>query len=203
MPTKQFSYVLFGTAGVIVLVYMAAQQDSTGQPAGAPPPAPVEIAAPSMPDTETRFLAIIDQGRGDYASGPNDMAKGASRPRRARALCQALPGQVAVDWIGTVETLSSTSEGKGVLTIRLGSHVTVGTSNNSLSDSLTSMHTLIEPDSEVFAVASSLRIGQPVRFSGPFATSNTDCLEEGSLTQQGSMTDPEFRILFAEVKPAG
>jgi hypothetical protein len=49
----------------------------------------------------------------------------------------------AKDWTGTITTLSSTNDGKGVLAVQLPGHVTVGTTNNGLSESLSSLKTLI------------------------------------------------------------
>lgn len=105
------------------------------------------------------------------------------------------------DWIGTVETLSSSSDGKGVLVLRLAPHVTLGTTNNTISDGLAPMRTLITADSPVAQAAAALKEKQAVVFSGSFAPSQTDCIAEQSLTQAGSMHDPEFLFRFSSVRP--
>ncbi len=102
-------------------------------------------------------------------------------------------------WIGAVDELSSSNDGHGVLKIRLTSHLTVGTTNNALSDSI-GMSTLIDPNSLVFQNASKLHKGQIVRFSGSFEQSRDDCFNEESLTQEGSMDDPDFLFQFSEVE---
>jgi hypothetical protein len=74
------------------------------------------------------------------------------------------------------------------------------TTNNDLSDILD--HTLLDPSSNVFRQALSLSKGQRILFSGSFLPSETDCVQEISLTQEGSMTDPEFLFHFTDVQAA-
>ena len=177
----------------------------------APPPsaetAPAAVAeqptpgAPASSGSEATLLAITDRAREAFEAGTNDMVKGASRPARARAICAAFPDHQAVDWTGTVETLSSSNDGHGVLVLRLGPHVTAGTTNNGASDALGSLRTLLDPGSPVFAAAAGLHEGQKVRFSGTFAASDSDCFDPQSLTQSGAMEDPEFLLQFSSIAP--
>ena len=78
----------------------------------------------------------------------------------------------------------------------------VGTTNNGLSDSLSNLKTLIPVGSAAHTEAMALRKGQQVRFSGTFARSRDDCLEETSLTVSGAMNSPEFLFQFSDVRPA-
>ena len=130
------------------------------------------------------------------------MAKGAVRPARATAICSLLRSAQAKDWIGTVATLSSTNDGKGVLAVQLSDRVTLSTTNNGFSESLSDLKTLIPVGSAVQTQAMALHTGQHVRFSGNFAHSHDDCLEEASLTVDGSMSNPEFLFRFSDVQPA-
>ena len=188
---------------------LAAGETASAAPAApmqsaAPTPAPAPVAAPPPEPTglsEDQFLAIIDQASAAYDAGSNDMAKGAARPARAHSICNAATGVQASEWRGTVETLSSNNEGKGVLTVRLSPRATVSTTNNALSDSM-GMHTLIDPSSDVFRAATALHEGQAVIFSGSFAQNDKDCFEEMSMTQEGSMHDPEFLFAFSSVRAA-
>jgi hypothetical protein len=52
------------------------------------------------------------------------------------------------------------------------------------------------PSSNVFRQAVSLSKDQRIVFSGSFLPGDTDCVQETSLTQEGSMSDPEFQFLF-------
>jgi hypothetical protein len=44
--------------------------------------------------------------------------------------------------------------------------------------------------------------GEAIVFSGFFLPDEEDCIKERSLTQQGSMTEPEFGFRFTRVRPA-
>jgi hypothetical protein len=87
---------------------------SSAKQAAAPPSV---MSAPSVPADEASLLQIVDRYRADYAAAANDMAKGAVRPARATAICALLRSDQAKDWIGTVATLLSTNDGKGVLRV--------------------------------------------------------------------------------------
>jgi hypothetical protein len=100
-----------------------------------------------------------------------------------------------------VSAISSNGDGKGVFSVIIAPGVLVQTFNNDFSDM--SDHTLIEPSSSLFQRASSLKVGQAVRFSGNFFQSPNDCIEETSLTLEGSVTEPTFIVRFSEVSPLG
>lgn len=188
-----------------------------GQPAppqivsAAPAPAPVSqprvpaalsqrTASAEMPPAEAALIAAVQAARQQYRDAPNDMARGAARPMRARAICAALGSLGAQGWTGTVKELTSNGDGKGVLMLSIGENVSVGTWDNALSDILD--NSLIDPVSPVFAQAAVLRRGQRVRFSGRFAASDRDCVREMSMTMSGSVSEPEFVFVFEAVAPA-
>lgn len=156
------------------------------------------VAQGPAPDSQQRFLALVDRFAEAYRRAPNDMARGAVRPERARALCDAVRGLAVRGWMGTVETLSSTNDGRGVLALRLNDQVTVKTWNNSLSDS--GDRTLIASGTPLFAAASALRKGQRVVFDGRFVAHRDDCIRESSMTVSGAMNDPEFVIRFTALR---
>jgi hypothetical protein len=157
-----------------------------------------QSANPGMPQSEKAFLVAVETGRGTYAAGKNEMAKGAARPIRARAICSFFGPRIPIDdWIGTVSALSSNGDGKGVLAIEIGRDVFVKTWNNAVSDIVD--ETLLEPGSSIYTQALSLAKRQRVRFSGMFLDSPTDCVKESSLTLHGSLTEPEFIFRFSGV----
>jgi hypothetical protein len=192
------------------------------QPPSAPPPQPTPPAkveaelpspktvvvsdkpfttAPPLPD-EAQFVEINKASRDAYKTAGNDMAKGATRPDRGRKLCQMFGSGFRVkDWTGTIKTLSSNGDGKGVLSISLGNEIFVKTWNNSFSD--IGSDTLLEPGSEVYSKAVALQKGQSVRFSGSFIrkVDSVDCISEGSMTMNGSMTEPEYVFRFTDLLP--
>lgn len=163
---------------------------------------PTATLAADIPPQEARLISIVSDSSSGYDSANNDFQKGAERVKRAKAICNSIPSRSAKNWVGTVEDLSSTSDGYGVLSIRISDHITVSTNNNKLSDSLGTLKTLVVPDSPVFQKMANLSKGQKVIFSGVFAPAQNDCLEELSITQSGSMSDPEFEIRFTDVSPS-
>jgi hypothetical protein len=152
-----------------------------------------------MPPGQDALLVILQAARQQYAAGQNDMAKGAARPARARSICGSLTSQAVSSWVGKVNSLSTNSEGKGVLKLEIGPDAYVKTYNNSLSD--IGSKSLIEPNSQMYADAVKLSEGQIVAFSGNFLRSDTDCIEESSISIRGSIDKPEFIMVFKSISP--
>ena len=159
----------------------------------APPPRPET----PLPEDEKAFLAVVAEAREAYRGAANDMAKGAVRVARKAKLCPFL-AKGAKDWVGSIAKLDSSSKGLGVLTLTLARDVSVGTWNNDLSDIMD--HTLLDPSSSVAHAAMAMAKGDKVVFSGRFIQSDEDCLRETSLTQDGSLRDPAFVLLFSAVR---
>ncbi len=160
-------------------------------------PTPSERMQSLMPPAQVALIESVESARRQYAAGANDMAKGAARPARAQSICRALSGLMVDDWVGRVKILSTNSDGKGVLGVEIGTKINVKTWNNALSD--VADRTLIEPSTQLFSYASSLRQGQIVRFSGTFFRSETDCIEESSISLSGSIREPDFVFRFNSV----
>lgn len=203
---KGLNRFLYVCGGIFALGYIGSHlPDDTKSSGGArvqtaaySAPAPAQPSLDSlMPESQRAFMNAVRKGQEAYRAGQNDMAKGASRPLRAREICGALRSGRADGWVGTVYSLSSNGDGKGVLTIYLGENIYVKTWNNAVSDTFD--HTLIEPDTQLFSKASALREKQAVAFSGAFSKDSTDCFRESSMTISGSMTEPEFIMRFSQV----
>lgn len=151
-----------------------------------------------LPPSEANFINVVATAQRDSAQAENDMQKGGIKARRDKSICDAMTSLQVQNWIGTVQTIDSNSDGKGVLAISIAPDVLVTTWNNEFSDIET--HTLIEPGSPVFESASAMKHGQLVAFSGTFFRgSEGDCLREGSLRLDGKLKSPEFIFLFSEV----
>lgn len=204
------SVVVFGLGGAAV----APDSDTKARPGAttieAPKPAVAEAAPASvaaakvaptivLPDSERRLIEIVQDARRRFDEAKNDLARGATRPARAKAICAALrPGSVK-DWIGTVHKLSSNNDGKGVLTVEIAPDIRVTTVNNAMSDAI--YPSLIDGSSPLLAKAAALSIGQRIKFSGRFFENDADCLAESSVTQRGSMRSPDFVFRFSSIDP--
>jgi hypothetical protein len=150
--------------------------------------------ARGVPQQQLDFLKIIEDARQAYASGQNDMQKGAARPNRARALCNLLRTRRVEGWVGTVTQLTTNNEGKGVISLDVGRGIVVMTANNAFSD--IGLNTMLDPNGSLFQIASTLNKGDDVRFSGEFISGDTDCIMEVSLTMSGSIRSPWFIFRF-------
>ncbi len=150
---------------------------------------------------ETAFLAIIGKYADAYKNGANEMASGAARSARAAEMCTKFKAAKKdhLPWVGKVATLSSTSSGKGVLTVEIADGVTLGTTNNEMSAALGD-HSLMEPGTPLFQTAAALHVGQTVLFKGVFKIDRTDCFRVRDLTQEGAMTEPEYEMVFTALQ---
>ena len=158
-------------------------------------------SVPSSPQQEKFNLAVAEYSSA-YASAANDMAAGAQQQRRARALCAIVGKSRSIkNWTGFITELSSNGDGLGVLAVESGKGVTIKTWNNSFSDIGDS--TLLPVDSPVMNAAMELSVGQAVEFSGTFVRDSEQCIREGSLTQDGSMRQPEFIMRFTHLRQLG
>ena len=119
-------------------------------------------ATGKMPSDEYGLIAAVERARSAYKVAANDMVRGARGQRELARFCAVLKGLGAVNWVGKISTLSSNSEGKGVLEIEIANDIHIKTWNNALSD--ISDQTLIDPGSTLFAKISALKVGQKVVF---------------------------------------
>jgi hypothetical protein len=179
--------------------YSSSNTPSPPKAAVAIPAALPSIPAVSLPASQQGFVDIVEASRRAYNAAANDMAKGSTRPTRARGLCDSLSGTAVNNWIGTITTLSTNSDGDGVLAVSIAKDITFKTWNNSFSDM--SDNTILNHTSSIYRKASALSVGQKVRFSGNLIRAQTDCFKESSISMSGSMLDPEFIFRFGSIDP--
>lgn len=155
----------------------------------------------SIPADQAGFIRVIQKSRDQFDAAKNDLQRSAARKSRKQDLAAAMPSLSAHDWIGTVADLTTNSEGKAVLSLNLehAQWIKVETWNNAISDVVHG--TLIAMDSGLYKSLADLSEGDRVRFTGEFfrAVEDIDFLQEGSLTEQGSMQEPAFLFRFKSV----
>jgi hypothetical protein len=190
--------------GGVIVVAMCSHSDNpriastpvVSAPATAEPGASTPPPAMPMPADESAFIQAVSSAQSESTTAANDMQRGGIKAKRDHALCGLLsPSLAASNWIGTFKTISSNSDGKGVLGIEIAKDIVVRTWGNSFSDS--EYNTLIEPGSEVFTTVSALSVGQPVVFSGHFFKDEDACIRETSMTLRGHISEPEFLFFFS------
>lgn len=156
------------------------------------------LSTHDLPSNQVRFLAAVASARSAFQAAPNELSHEQIRKSRQQAICRVLSERIALSWIGEISGISSTSGGSAVLKIKLAPNVHVQTWNNAFSDA--GSKTLVLSGTALFASLVPLRRGDAVQFSGSFEESEKDCVKEQSITQAGSMLDPEFTMRFTEVK---
>jgi hypothetical protein len=150
-----------------------------------------------MPTAERAFVNAAMAARANWLAAPNDLAKAQLPAQRAAALCRALPGLAATNWRGSVGRIDPDNfpdffgRKTAHIVIQLTSHVSVSTPAAPL---LNNPATMVEAGSPIYATAATLPHGQSVVFSGQFFPDGDNCLQENSLTEDGSMSDPQFKI---------
>jgi hypothetical protein len=212
--------LLFAIFGVALFVWLAATSQKEANPpavayccttsqqnaASAPPadvsqntPPPPASLAPPLPEAEADFISSVNAFRAQYENAANEFQKSTVRRERGNAIAEVVPSRSISGWVGTVAIMQTTSDGRGVLSIKLpsGTPLSIETMNNSLSD--IGDNTLIPQGSSLYNEIANLSVGDHVTFSGVFAPSNIDYVQEVSLTEEGSMTDPDFIFTFASV----
>jgi len=197
-------FCIVGFVGLCVLAAMLGKTDSPPSTTGGGQSAPdaVPVSAPTaeivLPVEQQQFVGVVVPFVKQYEAAPNELKKSALRSERRKALASALQTFEFTDWVGTIVTMETTSEGKAHLAIKLQScPIKIQNWNNELSD--LGSNTLIAKGSDLFNAVADLAEGKVVKVSGTFRKGAKDHIEEQSLTEDGSMTEPEFTVKFSKV----
>lgn len=153
----------------------------------------------SVPLRQYRFLKTVKSFYGPYQNARNELKKSALRNRRGKAVRAVLQGRVVRGWVGILTDMSTTGQGKAHVSIKLwgGKNIYVKTWNNEFSD--ISDKTLIRSGTPLYKSISNLSKGSFVVFSGRFVSNSRDYIRESSMTESGSMTEPEYLMRFSSI----
>jgi hypothetical protein len=147
-----------------------------------------------MPPDELVFARIISHWREAYSEARNDFQREPMRAARGSELCQKVNPTVN-QWSGTVHKIFATSDNEAYIQIRISTHARLGPE-------------LISRDVRLFQSVKNLGDGDRVVVSGRFIrvvdnpkyANKADCFRESSLTEGGSLDDPEYDFLFSEIR---
>lgn len=151
-----------------------------------------------MPANQLAFISAVQKSSEAYSASVNDIAKATIRTQRKQAICAVTNGFTDGEWYGVVDTVTTNSDGLGVLAVKIAPEIILKTWNNTLSDF--GSGTLIKQGTPVYTVAATLKPKDKIKFSGAFFEDEQDCLSESSLTIDGAMTEPEFIISFKNLE---
>ncbi|MDD2366475.1 MAG: hypothetical protein PHN84_09955 [Desulfuromonadaceae bacterium] len=151
-----------------------------------------------MPPSEVAFIELIEKMSKEYKAAPNELKKSIIRTERSKLLASTLKSKSVNGWVGTILDMSTNSDRKAILAVRLEpSDIILTTWNNDLSDLVDD--TLIPHASHLYNAISEMAKGQRVVVSGHFFYSKGDYIKEASLREHGSMKSPEFIFKFSKV----
>ena len=158
-------------------------------------------AAIAIPAEEKAFIEIVRGYITSYGDAANELKKSAVRVSRKQKLQELVSTLEFKGWIGRIDEMTTTSKGNAALSIKLSNgSLMLQTYNNELSD--LGDDTLIPINSDLFNRVANLKTGMTVKVSGNFLADDQDFIKEGSITEEGSMTEPEFIVKFTQVEPA-
>jgi hypothetical protein len=155
------------------------------------------VVSINKPENQIQFEGVISKYITAYKRAKNELQKSAIRSSRRAELGKIINNFEIHSWTGTIKELSTNSEGKAILTIRITPNIEVKTWNNALSDIVS--NTLIEQNTKVYNQLMKFTIGQLVYFSGSLFDSGKDYFTETSMTEEGAMVSPEFLVKFTNV----
>lgn len=153
-----------------------------------------------LPKDEQEFISANDSIMDAYNQAPNDLKKSAIKTIRNKQIKNALNGQFQIqNWVFILDEMQTTGSGDAILKVKMGKKpVYLETWNNTLSDIMD--NTLIKQNSNLYKAISELKVGDTLSLSGNFIEDQNTFIKEGSLSEEGSISEPEYLFVFKDVK---
>lgn len=160
-------------------------------------------SGPRFPPDEVAFCAAVSSAADGYKreteSGRNEIKLDMMRETRKRAIAAALPVLQVKGWLATVQRIDTSGvDGAATVEMMLPCGAEIKTWNNSFSDA--KEQTMVPKGTPLYRQLANVGKGQSVVIDGEFFEDEKDTVRETSITQRGSMTDPEFVFRFASVR---
>mgnify|MGYP005627336819 CR=1 FL=1 len=102
------------------------------------------------------------------------------------------------NWNGKIEAIEGVGDEYAYVSISICKNVTIKTWNNEFSDMMDK--SLIHIDTELYEILLDLEKGNSVITSGSFTESDSDYFQEGSITNSGSLSEPEYIVHFSKIQ---
>ncbi len=157
------------------------------------------------PSSQRQFVDLNRGCMAAYRAGTNEIQRSLAFNSCNESRSQFAAHSPIRGWLGTVESIS-TDQGADVVSFRIatsmeGFDITYGTVSNRMSDAR--YGSLITQTSPLFGVLANLHEGDWVMFNGEFLGDPAGKMGtwESSMTERGSMEEPEFNIRFTDVEP--
>jgi hypothetical protein len=161
-------------------------------------PAKPALPLPANQVSFTRLVQGYQDQYGEAKANRNDLQQNNLAAARDQQLCSPTQVREAEDWIGEVYNVRTSVVDYQNRNARLV--LEFGSGRNKF---WIHTHENIERDDPLFNALGYLKAGEKIKFSGQFVLTHKGCIWESSLTQDGSMSKPEFAFRFAKIKGMG
>ncbi len=197
--SAMYKTAIFAVAGLLIFQWLISEK-SNQKPSSRKKLVEQEaVQQIALPEKQDLFNGSIEQFIAPYQSASNELKKSAYRSQRGNAIKGTLGAQLSIaDWVGIISETGTTSEGKAFVTVSSGSsEIKIKTWNNAFSD--IGDQTLIDQSSPIYKSLMEMSNGDRVIFSGRFIREGQDFIKEASVTENGSMSNPEFIFKFSKI----
>jgi hypothetical protein len=164
-------------------------------------------AAIAYPASQQEFFSMNNDCKAKYATGQNDIQKSLVFNQCNKDRLRFSKDQNISGWVGEVTDIS-TDQGADVVSVTItttidGFESSFGTVNNRISDYATD--SMITQSNPLFNVLAQMKEGDRVSFDGRFLPhpESQRGIWESSMTEHGSMDEPEFMVRFSDIRPYG
>jgi hypothetical protein len=202
MPSRGKSSTIFFSATFILFIISGVTASSLNESKSSDIPISSDLidshTNDRSPNDEDKFINVVEKYSNKFHQAKNELQQSLLRDQRKQELSIFLNSLYVKNWIGTINQLSTNSEGKAILSIRISPNIEIKTWNNALSDIMEK--TLIDKGTPIYKTLTPLSTGQKIKFSGSFFSSSDDYIKETSMTIRGSMKNPEFLFKFYSVE---
>ena len=155
----------------------------------------------SSSQNQNALSILLKQATQSYRAQNNEIRKSAIREERKKQLqMMFMDSREFSNWIGTLTRIGTNSDGHAEVVIRCGEPGDFAYTIQNMSG-LINLGTLIEKNTLLYKKLGQLQEGQRVHFSGKFESGENDFINELSLTEGGSMSEPEFEASFSDISP--
>jgi hypothetical protein len=154
-----------------------------------------KVVPPTPVDVDPNYQVHFEQARTnkvkDYNKGSNEIQKSAifNQANAETANLIAKNGAHFVGWAGKISSLTTSHGGKDVF-ISIDSP---GNATYRINEDAPNGSTIYEQ-------LASMKVGQKVKFSGTLIPSDNSDRWERSITEFGSLTNPEFNVAFDDIE---
>lgn len=150
----------------------------------------------SCPGAMVDFYLMLSRFRGEYELASNDLQRSSIRTSRQKEIEKQLKNRKVDSWIGEVVSLRTDSSRDAIITIKVDQKIIGREVGRDFCFVIRNSINRIEHGSQLYDEMSRLSVGSRLTFSGRFVECDEDYIREGSLTEHGAMSEPEFEFVF-------